>query len=164
MGDHLRFHSVIRNVGPKRVEGLTAWINLVEVDPGHEQPMDLEDWSAHKAVTHAALAPGKGLDTDWPMRLIQAGVYRVVICVAFRDRRQVYTSPTVEFKVARKPVVESSRILPIAFGVPFLIACLMAFRRLWGARISEKADELLLLSLALWHVLRFQFSDQFLMK
>lgn len=27
-----------------------AWISLVEIDPGNEQPVDLEDWSAHKGI------------------------------------------------------------------------------------------------------------------
>jgi hypothetical protein len=164
MGDHLRFHSVIRNTGSRPVEGLTAWINLVEVDPGHEQPMDLEDWSAHKAVTHAVLAPGRALDADWPMRLIQAGVYRVVICAAFRDRQAVYTSPAVEFRVKQKPVVESSRILPIAFGIPFLLGCFMVLRRPWGQAFLMSVGEIFLLFVALLHVVRFHFSDRFIMQ
>ena len=70
MGDHLTFHTIIRNDGSDPVDGLIAWLSLVQVDRGHEQPIDLEDWSAHKAVTAAKLAPGQTLETDWPMRLI----------------------------------------------------------------------------------------------
>ncbi len=44
MGDQMRFRSVIANSGERPVEGLVAWISLVEVDPGREQPVDLEDW------------------------------------------------------------------------------------------------------------------------
>ena len=40
---------------------------------GQERPVDLEDWSAHKAETFAGLAPGKTVDSEWPIRLIQAG-------------------------------------------------------------------------------------------
>jgi hypothetical protein len=129
MGDELSFHSAITNRGDKPIEGLVAWISLVEVTPSHEQPMDLEDWSALKAVTAPELAPGVSLETDWPMRLIQDGDYRVVISVTARNQRTVNTSPTVEFHVSRKPTVQSSRILPVALGVPLLLLGWMAFRR-----------------------------------
>jgi hypothetical protein len=137
MGNQLHFHSVITNMGDNPIEGLVAWISLVEVTPGQEQPMDLEDWSAHKAVTGAKLAPGASLETDWPMRLIQQGDYRVVISVTARNQRTVNTSPTVEFHVTRKPMVQSSRILPVALGVPFLLIGWMAFRRWQSVHIRQ---------------------------
>lgn len=128
MGDKMRFHSVITNTGTDPIEGLVGWISLVEIDPAHEQPMDLEDWSAHKVIPGATLAPGAKLKTVWPMRLIQHGDYRVVISVTDRNQTRVFTSPTVQFHVTRKPIVESSRILPVALGVPFLIAGLIGYR------------------------------------
>jgi hypothetical protein len=128
MGDQLKFESVIANTGTKPARGLVAWISLVEVTPGHEQPMDLEDWSAHKAVTRANLAPGESFTVDWPMRLIQAGDYRVVISAVERSAGRIISSPFVDFSVHPKPVVESSRILPVAFGVPLLIGGLLGWR------------------------------------
>lgn len=128
MGDKMRFHSTITNTGTIPIEGLVGWISLVEVDPGHEQPMDLEDWSAHKAITGTTLKPGAELKTVWPMRLIQHGDYRVVISATDRNQHRVYTSSMLQFHVTRKPVVESSRILPVALGVPFLIGGLIGLR------------------------------------
>src|SRR3954465_14509981 len=75
MGDTIAFTSVIRNTGDKPLDGVIAWISLVQVDPGKEQPVDLEDWSAHKAIAERTLAPGAALSTEWPIRLIQAGTY-----------------------------------------------------------------------------------------
>lgn len=129
MGDWLKFHSVIGNPGSQAAHGVVAWISLVQVDPGHEQPVDLEDWSAHKAMTQAILRPGEQVRVDWPMRLIQAGAYRVVISAVDRETGHVMTSPFVDFQVRRKPVVESGRILSVAFGVPALVLGLMAWRR-----------------------------------
>ncbi len=129
MGDWLKFHSVIKNSVSQEAHGVVAWISLVQVDPGHEQPVDLEDWSAHKAVTQAALPPGQKVNVDWPMRLIQAGSYRVVISAVDRETGHVMTSPFVDFQVRRKPVVESGRILPVAFGVPMLVLGMIAWRR-----------------------------------
>ena len=132
MGDWMHFNSVINNAGKQPIDGLVAWISLVEVTPGKEQPMDLEDWSAHKAVTGATLAPGKSLQTQWPMRLIQSGDYRVVISATDRNNKTVFTSPTLQFHVAQKPVVESARILPVAIGIPLAIGGLLGFTKFRG--------------------------------
>jgi len=129
MGDHLRFWSTITNTGTAPIEGLVAWISLVEIDPGNEQPVDLEDWSAHKAITGATLEPGQPLRTDWPMRLIKGGDYRVVVSVTDRGGRRVFTSPTVQFHVRQKPVLKAGRVLPVAAGVPLLIISLMIFNK-----------------------------------
>jgi hypothetical protein len=129
MGDHLRFWSTINNTGALPIEGLVAWISLVEIDSGNEQPVDLEDWSAHKAVTGASLKPGQSLRTDWPMRLIKGGDYRVVVSVTDRGGHQVYTSPTVQFHVRQKPVLQAGRVLPVAAGIPLLLTGLMVFNK-----------------------------------
>jgi hypothetical protein len=127
MGDHLRFWSTITNTGSTPIEGLVAWISLVEIDPGNEQPVDLEDWSAQKAVTGASLEPGQSLRTDWPMRLIKGGDYRVVISVTDRGGRQVFTSPTVQFHVRQKPVLQAGRVLPVAIGIPLFFFLAVIF-------------------------------------
>lgn len=129
MGDRLRFHTVIRNDGAAPVEGLIAWISLVQVDKGKEQPVDLEDWSAHKAVTAASLPSGGKMETDWPMRLIQAGSYRVVVSAVSRAGAGLMASRFADFTVRQKPVVESQRVLPVALGLPMLIGAVMLWRR-----------------------------------
>jgi hypothetical protein len=128
MGDHMKFVSAIRNSGAVPAQGVVAWISLIQVDPGHEQPLDLEDWSAHKAVTQPSLAPGSQIKVEWPMRLIQAGDYRVVISAVERSTPYVMTSPFIDFHVYRKPVVESRRILPIAIGAPLILGALTLWR------------------------------------
>jgi hypothetical protein len=129
MGDNLAFHTVIRNTGAQAIDGVIAWISLVQTDKGKEQPVDLEDWSAHKAVTAASLAPGHTVATDWPMRLIQAGYYRVVVSALSRDGAGLATSPFADFTVRQKPVVKSQRVLPVAVGVPMLLAGAVLLRR-----------------------------------
>jgi len=132
MGDNLTFHSVIRNDGTAPIDSIIAWISLVQVDKGKEQPLDLEDWSAHKAVTIPTLAPNQSVQTDWPMRLIQSGHYRVVISAVTRDGANLMASPFSDFQVRVKPVVESSRVLPVAFGLPLLLGLLLFWR--WRRR------------------------------
>ncbi len=129
MGDNLVFRTVIRNNGSTAVDGLIAWISVVQLDKGKEQPIDLEDWSAHKAVTAASLAPGQTLATEWPLRLIQAGNYRVVVSAVSRDSTGLVASSFADFTARQKPVVESQRVLPVALGVPILLAGAMLWRR-----------------------------------
>ena len=134
MGDHLRFWSTITNTGPKPLEGLVAWISLVEIDPGNEQPVDIEDWSAHKAITGAVLGPGQSLKTDWPMRLIKGGDYRVMVSATDRNSRTVFTSPIVEFHVRQKSVLQPGPILAVAVGVPLLIIGAVGLRKVRRVR------------------------------
>ena len=137
MGDKLSFQTIIRNTGTDPVEGLIAWLSLVQIDKGQEQPVDLEDWSAHQAVSVASLAPGQLVRTDWPMRLIQAGTYRVVIIAVSRADTSLTASPFADFVVREKPVVESTRVLPVAIGLPALLALLLLWR--WSRRSSAAA-------------------------
>jgi hypothetical protein len=132
MGDRLSFHTVIRNEGSQPEPGIIAWISLVETDPGKEQPVDLEDWSAHKVVTASLLQPGEAIETNWPMRLIQAGSYRVVVSAASRAGTSLSVSPFADFSVRQTAVVESQRILPVALGLPLLIGAAMLWR--WRRR------------------------------
>lgn len=136
MGDGLAFRGVIRNDGQVPIPGVIAWISLLQVDPGKEQPVDLEDWSAQKAVILARIAPGQAIDTEWHLRLIQSGSYRISVIAAStadaagRDSGGA-VSPFVAFTVASKPVVETGRVLPVAAGVPLAIGTLLLWR---GAR------------------------------
>lgn len=131
MGDQLRFHSTIRNTGANPVKGMVAWLGLVQVDPGQEQPVDLEDWSAHKAITVPVLEPGAAVSTEWPMRLIAAGHYRVVVSAA-AGAGALSPSLFVDITVRQKPVVESSRVLPVALGMPALLLGGLLLRRRRG--------------------------------
>lgn len=135
MGDHMVFQSTITNADAAAQNGVVAWISLLRVDKGNEQPMDLEDWSANKAITEKLLAPSASLKTDWPMRLIQAGDYRVVVSAVSREGNSLTPSRFVDFTVQQKPVVESRRVLPVALGIPTLVAALMSLT--WLKRRSK---------------------------
>jgi hypothetical protein len=140
MGDALAFRAMIRNDEQIPIAGIIAWITLLQVDPGKEQPVDLEDWSAQKAVTLAEIAPRQTAETEWHLRLIQSGSYRMsVIAVSAADavhrNSGTVTSPFVAFTVASKPVVETGRVLPIASGVPLAIGAML----LWRGRRSRRS-------------------------
>lgn len=129
MGDRLKFVSTITNTGTDPIKGVVAWVSLIQVDANKEQPVDLEDWSAHKAEVAASLAPGQSMVSTWPMRLIKDGNYRVVVSAASGGAAGLTASPMLALAIAPKPVVESVRVIPIAAGVPFILLGLLLFRR-----------------------------------
>jgi hypothetical protein len=139
MGDALAFRATIRNDGQLPVARVIAWISLLEVDPGKEQSVDLEDWSAQKAATVARIGPGEKAETEWHLRLVQSGSYGISVIAAStadpvaRDSSPV-ASPFIAFTVGSKPVVETRRVLPIASGVPLAIGAMLLWRSVRGRR------------------------------
>lgn len=137
MGDHMAFRSIITNKGESPLRGMVAWLSLVRVDPGNEQPVDLEDWSAKKAVSRSIVIPGETFSVLWPMRLIQDGSYRVIISAAAPGLVRIVTSPFADFTVLRKKTVESSRILPVAIGVPLAFLLIALWRTVALKRLQS---------------------------
>lgn len=137
MGDRLSFHAAIRNpVDGILAEGIVAWLTILRVDAGQEQAIDLEDWSANKALTVRMLQPGAAARSDWSLRLIAPGSYRVLVSAASRDAPVPAVAASAVFHVAPKPVVDSARVLPVALGVPALLGLLLAARLRRGRAVQ----------------------------
>jgi hypothetical protein len=136
--------SAIRGKTP--VSGVIAWIGLLEVNSGKEQPVDLEDWSAQETTTLPGIAPGQTAETEWRLRLIQSGSYRIAVMAAAtgdalgRNSSPV-ASPFAAFTVASKPVVETGRVLPIASGVPLVIGTMLLWRAARGRGTSPVSKD-----------------------
>jgi len=121
MGDRPVFKGVVKNSGQRNLQGLVVYLSLVSLRPGHEHPVDLEDWSAQKAVRIDQLVPGETNRQDWPMRLIQAGRFGVALTIVDPLENRSIVSDLVSFKIQPKPTVASGRILPVAIGEPLLL-------------------------------------------
>ena len=124
MGNRPVFKGVVKNTGQRNLQGLLVYLSLVDLKPGYEHPVDLEDWSAQKAVRVDQLAPGRTHRQDWPMRLIQAGRFGVTLTVVDPLENRPVVSDLVLFDIQTKPIVASSRILPVAVGEPLLLLIL----------------------------------------
>jgi hypothetical protein len=61
-----------------------------------------------------------------------------MISITDRGGRMVFTSPTVQFHVRQKPVLQAGRVLPVAAGVPLLIISLMIFNQANQRRRKEQ--------------------------
>ncbi len=121
MGDRPVFKGVVKNSGQRDLQGLVVYLSLVSLKPGKEHPVDLEDWSAQKAVRIDKLIPGETHKQDWPMRLIQSGRFGVALTVVDSLENRPVVSELVPFDIQTKPTVASNRILPVAIGEPLLL-------------------------------------------
>ncbi len=125
MGDTPKFTGIVTNSGQHTKERLIVYLSLVSLEPGNEHPVDLEDWSAQKALRIDSLLPGQVNTHDWGMRLIQSGKYGVALTVVNPREKKPVVSDLVPFDVQRKPMLSVSRIFPVALGEP--VALLMLF-------------------------------------
>lgn len=57
MGDVPVFTGKVTNQGTKTLNSLVIYLSLVSLMPGREHPVDLEDWSAQKAIRLNHLPP-----------------------------------------------------------------------------------------------------------
>ncbi len=101
-------------------------LNGVSLAPGDEHPVDLEDWSAQKAVRIDRLNPGATDFRNWSMRLIGAGKYGVALTVVDPRKPRPIVSDLVPFVIQPKTTLVAGRVLPVAIGEPLFIILL------WG--------------------------------
>ena len=85
MGDVPQFEGRITNTGRQPIEGLIVYLSLVSLQPGRERPVDLEDWSAQKAVRIDRLDPGEKPAAEMAHTVNSGRSFRGG---AYRDRSQ----------------------------------------------------------------------------
>ncbi len=125
MGDTPVFRGAVTNLGSRPMQGLIVYLSLVSLEPGQEHPIDLEDWSAQKAVRIERLDPGAAQYQNWEMRLIQAGRFGAALTVINPEENKPVISSLITFEVQPKPTLSRGRILPVAIGVPLLLLALL---------------------------------------
>ncbi|MHB9071913.1 MAG: hypothetical protein ACYC6G_00155 [Desulfobaccales bacterium] len=133
MGDTPNFLGAVTNLGPQPAQGLVVYLSLVSLAPGDEHPVDLEDWSAQKAVRLDRLNPGATDFRNWGMRLIQAGKYGVALTVVDPKENRPIVSDLVPFEIQPKVTLVAGRVLPVAIGEPLLILIFFAGLRFFHA-------------------------------
>jgi hypothetical protein len=132
MGDRITYTGTITNNSDKPVENIIAYISLANVTPGREAPLDLEDWSANKAIRIAAIPPHGSYKGQWPMNLIDSGSYVAYITVVDKSGTSPLISSMSRLEIKRILRLNPHNILPVAFGEPAvlgLIFLLVDFRR-----------------------------------
>lgn len=136
MGDTPVFVGTVKNIGRQPLKGLVVYLSLVSLKSGDEHPVDLEDWSAQKAVRINQLLPGETNTQKWGMRLIQSGRYGIALTVVDPQKKRPIVSDLMSFEISPKPTLSSSRILPVAIGEPLLIIIFLGVARIARIRTA----------------------------
>ena len=126
--------STITNHGAATADGLIAHLNVLSYDAGVY--VDPEDWSSQRTRYLAPIPPGGSTTVTWRIDAVNAG--RFAVYVAVLPRRPVSappkTGPAIELAVAKRTTINSAWILPLALGIPALLAFLLAGLRLRRGR------------------------------
>ncbi|MGB8991548.1 MAG: hypothetical protein WCD80_05795 [Desulfobaccales bacterium] len=138
MGDTPNFLGGVTNLGPQPVQGLVVYLSLVSMAPGDEHPVDLEDWSAQKAVRIDRLNRGAADYRNWGMRLIAAGKFGVALTVVDPREPRPIVSDLVPFEIQPKATLVAGRVLPVAIGEPLLIVLLLGGIFFYNSRSYHK--------------------------
>jgi hypothetical protein len=89
--------------------------------------MDLEDWSANKAIKVDAIPPHGTYEGKWPMRLIDSGSYVAYITVVDKNDNIPISSVMSRLEIKRILRLNPHNVLPVAFGEPLLLGIAFMF-------------------------------------
>lgn len=132
MGDKITYTGTITNNSDRTVNNIIAYISLVNITPGKETPLDLEDWSANKAIKVDTIPPHGTYGGQWPMRLIDSGSYVAYITVVDKNDNTPISSTMSRLEIKRVLRLNPHNVIPVAIGEPVALGTvfmLVAFRR-----------------------------------
>jgi hypothetical protein len=118
------FRTTIANHGTTPVRGLIAHLNVLSLRRGVY--IDPEDWSSHRTRHRAPIPGGGSVTLAWKLQAVNAdsiGVYVAVLRQSGAAQSPV-TGPTVHVSIARRTTPNAGGVLPLAIGIPALLAAL----------------------------------------
>jgi hypothetical protein len=135
LGNKFSVRSRIANNGGSAVSGLIAHLNVLSLRP--DVYLDPEDWSSHRTRYLPAIPAGGSVTITWRMQAVNAGSIGVFVAVLPRngEPQPPATGPTVHVSIARRKTLNSGGILPLALGIPALLAALSV-----GLRVRRRAS------------------------
>ena len=114
-------------------EPLVAHLNVLSVRPGVY--VDPEDWSSNRTRYLGVVPSGRSVVVHWRLKAVNGGVFAAYVSVLAERAggRVPANSPAVQIAVAERRTLNSGGILPLAAGVPSLLALLAVAVR-WRRR------------------------------
>jgi hypothetical protein len=134
MGDRITFVGTITNHSDQAVSNVIVYISLANVTEGKEAPLDLEDWSANKAVVVESVPPNGAYEGQWPVRLIDSGSYVAYITVVDKNSNIPVSSAMSRLEVKRVLRLNPGNVLPVALGEPVTIGIIFLLVGIWRRR------------------------------
>jgi hypothetical protein len=127
LGNSVTFSSTIVNSGRTRASGLVAHLNIVSLTRGVY--VDPEDWSEQRTRYLPPLDAGGSATIRWKVKAVNRGRFAVYV-VVFGDEGPRAAlgggavSPALDVRVAERRTLNSGGVVPLALGVPALVALL----------------------------------------
>jgi hypothetical protein len=137
LGHTFVIHSTITNDGTTPARRLVAHLNVLSLGPGLY--VDPEDWSSHRTRYLAPIPAGGSTTLRWKLAAVNAGALGVYIAVLPRDGRAVApnTGPLVHVTIADRRTFNAGGIIPLALGIPALLALTTATLRILRRRTTR---------------------------
>jgi uncharacterized membrane protein len=125
LGESFNFDSQIRNTGTRPLSGLVAHLNVVGLDT--DIYVDPEDWSEERTKSVASLGPGESTDVTWDVTAVTGGEAAIYVVVLPGDspatsREGLAVSQAMDVRIAEAKNLNSGGVLPLALGVPAVLA------------------------------------------
>ena len=89
--------------------------------------VDPEDWSSRRTRYLAAIPAGHSTAVTWKMQAVNAGSFAVYVALLPKRPSALppATGPAIHLLVAKRTTINSGGILPLALGIPSLLALLL---------------------------------------
>lgn len=124
-GQYVKLMARVTNTSNGTIKDVVAYVSLVDVTRGQQAPVDLEDWSAHRAVTVPTLAPGQSKDVGWSLRLVKGGDYVVYANAIAGGSTRASVGQEVPLSVTAQKNLNPGGVLPVAIGVPIVAGAVL---------------------------------------
>jgi hypothetical protein len=123
LGHAFVLHTTIRNPSGSAATNLVAHLNVLSLDGRFY--VDPEDWSSHR-TRYLERIPAHGATTlTWRLKAVNAGSLGVYVAVLPRGGRgSPVTGQTVHVTIADRRTLDAGGIVPLAVGMPALLALL----------------------------------------
>jgi hypothetical protein len=122
IGDTFAFRTTVVNRGAVTARNLIAHLNVLSLEAGVY--VDPEDWSSQRTRYLAPLRPGADVTIAWKLQAVNSGSFGVYVAVLPSNgaARPPAVGPTVRVEVAHRRTLDAGGILPLAVGIPGLLA------------------------------------------
>ena len=121
IGEKFHFSSTLRNLESRPVPDVVAHLNIVSLDPSVY--VDPEDWSSHRTRYLGTLAGGESRRIAWTVQAVNSGHFVVYVVAVDRNGAGTVTaSNALQTTVAQKRRLNSGGVVPLALGIPALLA------------------------------------------
>jgi hypothetical protein len=137
IGDSFGFTSTVTNQGSAPVSGLVAHLNVLSFT--HGVYVDPEDWSSNRTRYLDPIPPGHSTTVHWTVKAVNGGDFGIYVAAlgtpaAGTSPTEPTVSPALVAHVTEQKNVNPQGVLPLALGIPAIVAAAMGAVRLRARR------------------------------